>query len=114
MLLIGIFRRRPLPDNHFVLEVADAIRELQRIALDNPMKANHRYSQLTEDLRAVVKRFLRGEHCTVCDKASKLPPIRYTTFCSDKCKRFDEDRKSQAEARIQESIAEHTAPEAQL
>jgi hypothetical protein len=102
-----------MPDNHFVLQAAKAIRELERMILDNPTKANHRYAQLAEDVQAVLKRFLRGGHCRTCDKKTALPVIQHTVFCGDSCRHLDDAGKAQIEDRVQEAISEYITPEAQ-
>jgi len=99
-----------MPDNDFVLQAANAIRELQRIVLDNPVKANHRYAQLAEDVQGIMKRFLTGSHCR-CGKYAPLSSIQHRVFCGDDCRRLDEDKESLTEQRIREAIADHIGPE---
>jgi hypothetical protein len=100
------------PDPLFVQRAVIAIRELERLVVETP-RANHRLVQISEDVEAVLKRFLRGAHCRVCDEKAVLPAIQYAVFCSADCRHLYKKRGSQTEELIREAISEHSDSEAQ-
>jgi RNase P subunit RPR2 len=98
-----------IPDPAFTQRAVIAIRHLESLITTIP-RAEHRLDQLVTDIEAVSRRYVRGAHCFTCEASTKLPPIQHTTFCSDNCRRHDEDRESTTEIRIREALAEHIGP----
>ena len=95
-----------IPDPAFTQRAVIAIRHLENLITTIP-RAEHRLDQLVTDIEAVSRRYVRGAHCFTCEAATKLSPIQHRTFCSDNCRRVDEDRAALVEDRIREALAEH-------
>jgi hypothetical protein len=98
-----------VPDPMFLQRAILAVRHLEALITTLP-RASHRLDQIVADLDSVGKRYVRGAHCFTCEASTKLPPIQHTTFCSENCRRHDEDRVSLVEDRIREAVAEHVGP----
>ena len=93
------------PDSAFVLKATRAIRELEDLVTTHE-RGNHRYERICEDLTAVLKRFLYGDHCSLCNGRAKLPPIISEVQCGDECRSIVEQRKTELEQRVSEAVAE--------
>jgi endogenous inhibitor of DNA gyrase (YacG/DUF329 family) len=98
-----------IPDPVFTQRAIIAIRHLESLITTIP-RAEHRLDQLVTDIEAVSRRYIRGAHCFTCEASTKLSPIQHRTFCSENCRRHDEDREAITETRIREAIAEHIGP----
>jgi hypothetical protein len=96
------------PDPLFLQRAILAIRQLEHLIETTP-RANHRLDRLAADLDAVYKRYARGNHCFGCNASTKLPAIVSIVFCGESCRRIKEDRETETEKLIQESIAEHNS-----
>ena len=100
------------PDPAFVQRAILAVRHLEYLI--ETLRASHRLDRLVTDLESVGKRYVRGEHCFICEAPAKLAVIQDSAFCSDGCRRLDTERESIVEDRIREALSEHVRPEAQL